>query len=291
MGQGYCSLDAVEIFVLDEADRMLDMGFLPDIRKVLEKLPRRRQTLFFSATLRQEVMELARSLVHDAVEVAVAPETPVVERIDQAVCFVDPARKFNLLSSLLANTRLARVLVFSRLKYQADRLAQRLQKNGIGADAIHGDKSQNARMRILDSFKRGKVRVLVATDIAARGLDVHRISHVFNYDLPDEPETYVHRIGRTARAGSGGEAVSFCSAGECGRLRAIERLLGKKLPVRPDNPFHSEIACEKYTTSPGSAKKRPPKKNDGLRDKKRLQRNISYSEGRKPSGKQVGRKR
>jgi ATP-dependent RNA helicase RhlE len=242
MQQGFVSLDTVEIFVLDEADRMLDMGFFPDIKRIIAKLPARRQSLFFSATMEPEVVALARTLVHDAVHVTIAHEAPAVERIVQRVLFVDRDKKDALLVSLLADSRWERVIVFTQMKHVANKVVRKLSAAGITAAAIHGNKSQGARTEALASFKDGRIRVLVATDIAARGLDVDGISHVINYDLPVEPEVYIHRIGRTARAGAGGDAVSFCSASEREFLRAIEKLIRTGVPVDRAHPFHSEAA-------------------------------------------------
>ena len=242
MQQGYVSLDTVEIFVLDEADRMLDMGFFPDIKKVIAKLPPKRQSLFFSATMEPEVVALARTLVHDAVHVTIAHEAPAVERIVQRVMFVDKNNKDALLTSLLGDSRWERVIVFTQMKHMANKVVRKLTGAGISAAAIHGNKSQGARTEALASFKDGRIRVLVATDIAARGLDVDGISHVINYDLPVEPEVYIHRIGRTARAGAGGDAVSFCSAGERDFLRSIEKLIRIGVPVDSRHDFHSEAA-------------------------------------------------
>ncbi len=243
MQQGHVNLDTIEIFVLDEADRMLDMGFFPDIKKVIAKLPKKRQSLFFSATMQPEVVALARTLVHDAVHVTIAHEAPAVERIVQKVMFVDKNNKDALLTSLLGDLRWDRVLVFTQMKHMANKVVKKLSGAGITAAAIHGNKSQGARTEALASFKDGRVRVLVATDIAARGLDVDGISHVINYDLPVEPEVYIHRIGRTARAGAGGDAVSFCSAGERDFLRSIEKLIRTEVPVSTAHSFHSEAAC------------------------------------------------
>jgi ATP-dependent RNA helicase RhlE len=243
MQQGYISLDTIEIFVLDEADRMLDMGFFPDIKKVIAKLPSKRQSLFFSATMEPEVVALARTLVHDAVHVTIAHEAPAVECIVQRVMFVDRNNKDALLISLLGDSRWDRVIVFTQMKHMANKVVKKLTGAGITAAAIHGNKSQGARTEALASFKSGRVRVLVATDIAARGLDVDGISHVINYDLPVEPEVYIHRIGRTARAGAGGDAVSFCSANERDFLRAIEKLIRVGIPVSTAHKFHSETAC------------------------------------------------
>ncbi len=242
MQQGHAGLDAVEIFVLDEADRMLDMGFFPDIKRVIAKLPAKRRSLFFSATMEPEVVALARTLVHDAVHVTIAHEAPAVERIAQKVMFVDKNNKDALLVSLLADSRWERVLVFTQMKHMANKVAKKLTASDITAAVIHGNKSQGARTEALASFKDGRVRVLVATDIAARGLDVDGISHVINYDLPVEPEVYIHRIGRTARAGADGDAVAFCSAGERDFLRAVEKLIRVNVPVDSAHAFHSEAA-------------------------------------------------
>lgn len=240
MQQGHLNLDAVEVFVLDEADRMLDMGFLPDIRKVIAKLPEKRHSLFFSATLPDEVLKLAHTLVRNPVEITIAPDQPTVEKIDQKVMFVGKRQKTNLLIQLLEAESLDKVIVFTRMKFMANRVADKLNRSGIKAMPIHGNKSQTARTNALDAFKRGDVRVLVATDIAARGIDVDNITHVINYDLPNEAETYVHRIGRTARAGAEGDAVSFCSGEERAYLRDIEKLIRQKIPVDRDHPFHGK---------------------------------------------------
>jgi ATP-dependent RNA helicase RhlE len=242
MQQGHAALDAVEVFVLDEADRMLDMGFFPDIKRVIAKLPAKRRSLFFSATMEPEVVALARTLVHDPVHVTIAHEAPTVERIVQKVMFVDRDRKDDLLATLLADSRWDRVLVFTQMKHMANKVAKKLAAAGIAAAVIHGNKSQGARTEALASFKDGRVRVLVATDIAARGLDVDGISHVINYDLPIEPEVYIHRVGRTARAGAAGDAVSFCSSGERDFLRAIEKIIRAGVPVDAAHAFHSEAA-------------------------------------------------
>jgi len=242
MQQGHVSLNAVEIFVLDEADRMLDMGFIHDIRKVIAKLPEKRQSLFFSATMAPEVVALAQTLVHNPVKITVTPDQPTVEKIVQKLMFVDKGDKDKLLISLMESRDLKKVIVFTRMKHMANKVADRLNRAGISAAAIHGNKSQTARTQALANFKRGKVQVLVATDIAARGIDVDKISHVINYDLPNEPETYVHRIGRTARAGLDGSAISFCSAEERNYLRTIERLIRYRVPVDSKHRFHSESA-------------------------------------------------
>jgi ATP-dependent RNA helicase RhlE len=242
MQQGFISLDAIEIFVLDEADRMLDMGFLPDVRKVIAKLPSKRQTLFFSATIEPEVVSLARTLVRDAVSISITPESPAVERIGQRVLFVDKNDKDALLSKLLSEQNCERVIVFTQMKHMANRVVSKLAARGIRAVAIHGNKSQNARIEALANFKRGYIKVLVATDIAARGIDVDGISHVINYDLPIEAETYVHRIGRTARAGAEGNAISFCSGPERGYLSRIERFIRRAVVVDTKHAYHSEAA-------------------------------------------------
>ena len=237
IGQRLIDLSGIEIFVLDEADRMLDMGFIHDVKKVIAKLPRRRQTLLFSATMPKEIEELADSLLHDPAVVKVDPVSSTVDRIDQKLYFVEKKQKIELLAYLLQDKSIVNALVFSRTKHGADRIARLLNKAGITAAAIHGNKSQTARVNALEGFKAGKTRVLVATDIAARGIDISELSHVFNYDLPEVPETYVHRIGRTARAGADGVAISFCSIEERGYLAGIEKLNRKKIPVVTGHPW------------------------------------------------------
>jgi len=266
MQQGHVSLDAIEVFVLDEADRMLDMGFLPDVRKVIARLPGTRQSLFYSATLSREVTALAGTLVSDPVHVSIEPEKPTVDKVEQKLYFVDKENKDRLLASVLEGEGAQRVLVFTRTKHGANKVAQRLDKAGYRAAAIHGNKSQAARTRALESFKTGRIRVLVATDIAARGIDVDRVSHVINYDLPNEPETYVHRIGRTARAGLDGIAISFCSAEERSWLRSIERLIRQQVPEDRSHGFHSEHARTANVPPPaqgGQWKNRRPQARRG----------------------------
>ena len=235
--QGHVKLDSVETFVLDEADRMLDMGFIRDIRRIVPLLPKQRQTLLFSATMPNDVAELAKGLLKDPVRVEVVPQSTTAERIDQKVYFVARGHKRALLAQLLGAPDMSRAIVFTRTKHGANRLAEQLEKDGFGTAAIHGNKSQGARQQALNAFKNGKVKVLVATDIAARGIDVDGISHVVNYELPMEPEAYVHRIGRTARAGATGVAFSFCDHEERGLLRDIERITRMKVPVVEDHPF------------------------------------------------------
>ncbi|MFO7871432.1 MAG: DEAD/DEAH box helicase [Kiritimatiellia bacterium] len=262
MHQRVLSLDAVSVFVLDEGDRMLDMGFLPDIRKIVRALPSKRQSLLFSATLPAAIVEFAGSIVKDPVRVTIAPEQPAVEQIDQKVLFVEKRNKIKLLTGLLRDSAARRVIVFAQMKHAANKIAQKLETAGIRADAIHGNKSQGARTRALARFKNGGARVLVATDIASRGIDVAGISHVINYDLPIEAGTYVHRIGRTARAGAAGEAVSFCSAEERGLLRDIERLLRMPVPADVNHTFHSEAA---YRASGSAARPRQAGRGSGRR--------------------------
>ena len=239
-GQGLLDLSHIEIFVLDEADRMLDMGFIHDVKRVLKLLPQKKQTLFFSATMPPEVMELVNSLLRDYAKVEVDPVSSPVEVIRQSLYFVDKVNKTHLLAHLMEEMHIPSALVFSRTKHGANRIAQDLVKRGISAAAIHGNKSQTARVQALNDFKAGRVRVLVATDIAARGIDIEELSYVFNYNLPDVPETYVHRIGRTGRAGHDGVAISFCQFDEQGDLKAIEKLLGRSIPVVADHPFPME---------------------------------------------------
>jgi ATP-dependent RNA helicase RhlE len=248
MQQGVIRLDTIEIFVLDEADRMLDMGFLPDVKRVIAKLPRERQTLFFSATMPPDIRQLADSLLRDPVSVAVTPVSSTVERIEQLVYFVEKGDKPRLLIDLLKKDPAIRhTLVFTRTKHGANRVVQQLEKAGLPAAAIHGNKSQGARERAMNGFRRGEIRLLVATDIAARGIDVEGISHVINFDLPNVPETYVHRIGRTGRAGAAGIALSFCDVEERAFLADIERLIKQHVPRVGDHPYASSVPAPRET--------------------------------------------
>jgi ATP-dependent RNA helicase RhlE len=233
MNQGIVNLTSVEIFVLDEADRMLDMGFIHDIRRIVAALPRRRQTVLFSATLPSEIVTLAKGILCNPVRVSVTPSATPVAAIEQSVCFVEKPDKLALLVHLLLEKEITRALVFTRTKFGADKVVRHLKRAAIQAMAIHGNKSQGNRERALDAFKQGSTRVLVATDIASRGLDIDDISHVISVDLPNEPEVYVHRIGRTGRAGAAGIAISFCSTAEKSNLAAIERLIRRRFTTAP----------------------------------------------------------
>ncbi len=268
MQQGHIHLHEVEIFVLDEVDRMLDMGFIPDIQRVLGKLPSERQTLFFSATMPPKMVQLAHTMVTNPVRVAIAPDQPTLKSITQTVLFVAQKDKDALLASLLNELPVGKALIFTQMKHVANRVAQTMEKAGIRCTAIHGNKTQAARTRALDGFKRGRFQVLVATDVAARGLDVDDITHVINYDLPMEAETYVHRIGRTGRAGMDGNAISFCCAEDRALLRSIERLLDEPVPAEMEHPFHCELAFRSNQPAP---------KNFG--------RNQNGGEGRRNGGR------
>ncbi|MBO1326963.1 DEAD/DEAH box helicase [Acetobacter suratthaniensis] len=243
IGQGHIDLSGLEILVLDEADRMLDMGFVRDIRRIMTFVPEKRQTVLFSATMPRSIEDLAASLLNNPARVEVAPPSSTVDRIQQAVMFVNGASdKRDALLTMVESPKVARAVVFTLMKHEANKVAEFLNKNSIVAEAIHGNKSQGARERAMKGFRSGAVKVLVATDIAARGIDVDEVSHVFNYDLPNVPESYVHRIGRTARAGRDGWAVSLCDAEQRAWLRDIERTIGKSIPIVRDHPWHSEEA-------------------------------------------------
>ena len=237
MNQGHVVLDHLETFVLDEADRMMDMGFLPDLQRIIRQLPKQRQSLFFSATLPPKIVELAHELLTDPVSVNVTPKKSTsVKAIEQRVLFVEKRGKQTLLHKILGDCGVERTLVFTKTKRGANTVAGKLERSGIKATAIHGNKSQNARQKALDAFRRNDVQVLVATDVAARGIDIDGITHVVNFDIPLDPDSYVHRIGRTGRAGAAGVALSFCSSHEHADLRAIEKLIGQKITVDPDQP-------------------------------------------------------
>jgi len=260
--QGHVSLDEVEFLILDEADRMLDMGFIHDLRRILALLPEYRQNLLFSATMPQSITKLAGDFLRDPVKIEVAPKNLPVERIEQLVYFTEKSNKRRLLAHLLSSLDIERTLVFTRTKHGANRLVKSLDKAGFSAAAIHGNKTQNARTRALTGFRNGITKVLVATDVASRGIDIEGISHVFNYDLPNESETYVHRIGRTGRAGRDGVAISFCDDSEGGYLRDIERLTGVPLAPVMEQPYHwhNAIPDPKASGRPKTPKGDPSQK-------------------------------
>jgi ATP-dependent RNA helicase RhlE len=282
MGQRHVRFDGLSVFVLDEADRMLDMGFIHDVKRIIAALPKERQTLLFSATMPGDIARLADSILKQPVRVEVTPVASTAERIEQRVLFVDGAQKRSLLAEVLRDPAIARVLVFARTKHGADRIAKDLARQNTPAAAIHGNKSQSARQRALEGFRQGQVRVLVATDIAARGIDIDGITHVINYDLPNVPESYVHRIGRTARAGASGIALSFCSAEEQAFLRDIEKLTRRKLAVIEDHPFARRAPATPGPRHPAAA---PPR--DQHRHKPR--RSRRFRRGAKQGGAALAR--
>ncbi|KMQ70665.1 DEAD/DEAH box helicase [Chryseobacterium koreense] len=287
ISQGLISLKNLEIFVLDEADRMLDMGFVHDVKKVLKLLPAKRQTLFFSATFPDEIKNLANSMLTNPVKVAVAPVSATADTIQQKVYFVEKENKLDLLTHILQHDISESVLVFSRTKHGADKIARKLQKSKISAEAIHGNKSQNARQNALNNFKSGKTRILVATDIAARGIDIDELKYVLNFELSDVSETYVHRIGRTGRAGAEGKSISFVDGLDLVNLKNTEKLIGKKIPVERDHPFHTDdLVVQKRDSnnkpfnpnqgqqSSGNAKKTRPQEKEEIGFRKVKNKNF-----------------
>lgn len=283
MQQGYISLKDIEYFVLDEADHMLDMGFVHDIRRIIEKIPVKRQSLFFSATMPPAIIKLSGKILGNPVKVTIQPEQTTAEKVEQSVYFVTKKNKVKLLTHLLQTEEINSVLVFSRTKHGANKIVRLLSKTNIKAEAIHGNKSQVQRQKALNSFKKGLTKVLVATDIAARGIDIEQMSHVINYDLPNIPETYIHRIGRTGRAGASGLALSFCNVEERAYLRDIEKLINQKIAVVTEHPFLDDGTEEPNTTTvkpQGSRRKSWPRNKTGASI------NTNHSKHRRPySGK------
>jgi len=274
--QGFVDLDHLHTLVLDEADQMLDMGFVKDVKKIVKLTPNNRQTLFFSATMPIEIRELAEMFLTDPETVTVSPVSSTAENVEQRIYFVEKGEKRNLLHHLISNENLSNVLVFSRTKHGADNIVKALRKKDIPAEAIHGDKSQNARQRVLDAFKNKEIGILVATDIAARGIDIDKLPYVINFDLPNIPETYVHRIGRTGRAGQGGIAISFCSKDEHGYWKDIQKLIKVEVKTIKDHPYPW------HSGSPDSAADAKPKNSN---------RSGQSNKSRKSSGSKKNKKR
>ena len=295
IGQGFVDLSRLEVFVLDEADRMLDMGFIHDVKKVIRQLPEKRQNLLFSATMPKEIEQLAAGILRQPVKVKVDPPASTVDRIDQSLYRVAKGDKKKLLALLLADPAVKNALVFSRTKHGANAVAAFLTKQGIAAAAIHGNKSQSARVAALDSFKAGRLKALVATDIAARGIDISELSHVFQLDLPEVPETYVHRIGRTGRAGAEGTAVAFCSPEEEEYLAAIEKLIRKKIPVRetPALPRPAQQEAARSAPTPAPAPRKEPKAEPPAqqREEEKMEQNEKPAQGLSASAKRRRRRR
>ena len=295
IGQGFVDLSHLEVFVLDEADRMLDMGFIHDVKKVIRQLPAKRQNLLFSATMPKEIEQLAAGILQKPVSVKVDPPSSTVDRIDQSLYRVAKADKKRLLALLLADPSVKNALVFSRTKHGANAIAAFLTKQGIEAAAIHGNKSQSARVAALEGFKSGRLKALVATDIAARGIDISELSHVFQLDLPEVPETYVHRIGRTGRAGAEGTAVAFCSPEEEEYLAAIEKLIRKKIPVRetPALPRPAQQEAARSAPTPAPAPRREPKAEPPAqqREEEKMEQNEKPAQGLSASAKRRRRRR
>ncbi|WP_300687398.1 DEAD/DEAH box helicase [Chryseobacterium sp.] len=298
IAQGIISLKNIEIFVLDEADRMLDMGFVHDVKRIIKLLPQRRQTLFFSATMPGEIQKLANSILNNPIKVEVTPVSSTADTIKQSVYFVEKENKLNLLSHILKNDISDSVLVFSRTKHGADKIARKLQSDHISAEAIHGNKSQNARQNALNNFKSGKTRVLVATDIAARGIDIDELKFVINFELSDVSETYVHRIGRTGRAGAEGSSISFVDGLDLLNLKNTEKLIGKKIPVTKDHPFHTDdLVAQKRDSnnrpsSGGGDKPKGPSSSNSRSNNNRKKPSNTASIGlKKPKNKNFTRKK
>ncbi|MEO7263545.1 MAG: DEAD/DEAH box helicase [Ferruginibacter sp.] len=261
MSQGYINLKDIEIFVLDEADRMLDMGFVHDVKRIITKIPSKRQTLFFSATMPAEIQSLANSILNKPEKVTVTPPATTAESIEQWLYYVERQNKKDLLAHILQDKNIETALVFTRTKHGADKVVKDLHRIGVSAEAIHGNKSQNARQRALSNFKNRSTRVLVATDIAARGIDVDDLTHVINYELPEIAETYVHRIGRTGRAGATGISFSFCEAEETADLRDIQKLISQQIPVQQNHPYHTHFSQIQSRPPQGQNRQQRPQRN------------------------------